>query len=213
MIAATMEDLKQLRVDQVGGLCAPAELRRVFEAYKRGEAPGQEFVRAKDQAVRHVIARQQSVGYPVLTDGELRRRNFQESFSESVSGFEVPAEDKSMEGVSAQPMVRAEQNFTAPGPAIRTRRRAVERLALIRNVPLEEYQFSSKVASRPVKVTVLSPDRISQRFDWQNSTAVYPDMDAFMDLDTIRLMSCRRLPLFSASAASASVASIVSAAE
>ncbi|MGA8817829.1 MAG: hypothetical protein WB624_11085 [Xanthobacteraceae bacterium] len=180
MIAATMEDLKQLRVDQVGGLCAPAELRRVFEAYKRGEAPGQEFVRAKDQAVRHVIARQQSVGYPVLTDGELRRRNFQESFSESVSGFEVPAEDKSMEGVSAQPMVRAEQNFTAPGPAIRTRRRVVERLALIRNVPLEEYQFSSKVASRPVKVTVLSPDRISQRFDWQNSTAVYPDMDAFM---------------------------------
>jgi 5-methyltetrahydropteroyltriglutamate--homocysteine methyltransferase len=180
MIAATMEDLKQLRVDQVGGLCAPAELRRVFEAYKRGEAPEQEFVRAKDQAVRHVIARQQSVGYPVLTDGELRRRNFQESFSESVSGFEVPAEDKSMEGVSAQPMVRAEQNFTAPGPAIRTRRRVVERLALIRNVPLEEYQFSSKVASRPVKVTVLSPDRISQRFDWQNSTAVYPDMDAFM---------------------------------
>jgi 5-methyltetrahydropteroyltriglutamate--homocysteine methyltransferase len=180
MIAATMEDLKQLRVDQVGGLCAPAELRRVFEAYKRGEASEQEFVRAKDQAVRHIIARQQSVGYPVLTDGELRRRNFQESFSESVSGFEVPAEDKSMEGVSAQPMVRAEQNFTAPGPAIRTRRRAVERLALIRNVPLEEYQFSSKVASRPVKVTVLSPDRISQRFDWQNSTAVYPDMDAFM---------------------------------
>ncbi|MFZ2066036.1 MAG: cobalamin-independent methionine synthase II family protein [Xanthobacteraceae bacterium] len=180
MIAATMEDLKQLRVDQVGGLCAPAELRRVFEAYKRGESPEQEFVRAKDQAVRHVIARQQSVGYPVLTDGELRRRNFQESFSESVSGFEVPAEDQSMEGVSAQPMVRAEQNFTAPGPAIRTRRRVVERLALIRNVPLEEYQFSSKVASRPVKVTVLSPDRISQRFDWQNSTAVYPDMDAFM---------------------------------
>ena len=29
-------DLKQLRVDQVGGLCAPSELRRVFEAYKRG---------------------------------------------------------------------------------------------------------------------------------------------------------------------------------
>jgi 5-methyltetrahydropteroyltriglutamate--homocysteine methyltransferase len=180
MIAATTEDLKQLRVDQVGGLCAPPELRRVFEAYKSGAAAEPDFARAKDEAIRHVIARQQSVGYPILTDGELRRRNFQESFSESVSGFEVPAEDKSMEGVSAQPMVRAEQNFTAPGPAIRTRRRVVERLKLTRNVPLEEYQFSSKVASRPVKVTVLSPDRISQRFDWQNSTSVYPDMDAFM---------------------------------
>jgi 5-methyltetrahydropteroyltriglutamate--homocysteine methyltransferase len=56
----------------------------------------------------------------------------------------------------------------------------VERLRLIRNVPLEEYRYSSQIAARPVKVTVLSPDRISQRFDWQNSTSVYRDMDAFM---------------------------------
>ena len=178
--STTMEDLKYLRVDQVGGLGVPSALRRVFEAYKRGEASAEEFGRAKDEAIRHVIAKQESIGYPILTDGELRRRNFQESFSESVSGFEVPAEDKSMEGVSLQPLVRAEQNFSAPGPAIRTRRRVVERLRLIRNVPLEEYRFSSKLTARPVKVTVLSPDRISQRFDWQNSTAIYPDMDAFM---------------------------------
>jgi 5-methyltetrahydropteroyltriglutamate--homocysteine methyltransferase len=82
--------------------------------------------------------------------------------------------------VSLQPLVRAEQNFGAPGAAIKTRRRVVERLRLIRNVPLEEYRYSSQVATRPVKVTVLSPDRISQRFDWQNSTAIYPDMDAYM---------------------------------
>ena len=71
-------------------------------------------------------------------------------------------------------MIRAEQNFSAPGPAIRTRRRVVERLRLIRNVPLEEYQFSSRVATKPVKVTVLSPDRISQRFDWQNPPPSIP---------------------------------------
>jgi 5-methyltetrahydropteroyltriglutamate--homocysteine methyltransferase len=177
----TLEDLRTLRVDQVGGLCAPSELRRVFEAYKSGSATAEQLDEAQDQAIRHVIARQQAIGYPILTDGELRRRNFQESFGESVSGFEVPAEDKSMEGVSLQPMVRAEQNFTAPGPAIRTRRKVVERLQLVRNVPLGEYQFSSAIAERPVKVTVLSPDRISQRFDWQQSTAIYPDMDAFLD--------------------------------
>jgi 5-methyltetrahydropteroyltriglutamate--homocysteine methyltransferase len=176
----TMEDLKHLRVDQVGGLSCPIDLRRVFDDYKRGTASEDAFERAKDAAVRHVIAKQQAIGFPILTDGELRRRNFQESFSESVSGFEVPAEDKSMEGVSLQPLVRAEQNFTAPGPAIRTRRRVVERLKLKRNIPLQEYLFSSKIASSPVKVTVLSPDRISQRFDWQQSKAVYPDMDAFL---------------------------------
>jgi 5-methyltetrahydropteroyltriglutamate--homocysteine methyltransferase len=178
--AATAEDLRQLRVDQVGGLAPPAELRRVFEQYKLGKAAEDEFERAKDEGVRHVIAKQEAIGYPILTDGELRRRNFQESFSESVSGFDVPAEDKSMEGVSLAPMVRAEQNFSAPGPAIRTRRPVVERLRLVRNVPLREYQFSSKVASRPVKVTVLSPDRISQRFEWEKSKAVYKDMDTFL---------------------------------
>ena len=176
----TAENLKTLRVDQVGGLGVPAGLRRVFEAWKSGKAGADEFERAKDEAVRAVIAKQEAIGFPILTDGELRRRNFQESFSESVSGFDVPAEDKSMEGVSVAPMVRAEQNFAAPGPAIRTRRPVVERLRLKRNVPLGEYQFSSKLAARPVKVTVLSPDRISQRFDWQQSKAIYPDMDAFL---------------------------------
>jgi 5-methyltetrahydropteroyltriglutamate--homocysteine methyltransferase len=175
-----LEDLRQLRVDQVGGLCAPPALRSVYDDYKRGKATDDELERAKDAAIRHVIARQQAIGYPILTDGELRRRNFQESFGESVAGFDVPDEDKSMEGVSLQPMVRAEQNFSAPGPAIRTRRRVVQRLRLVRNVPLREYLFSSKIATAPVKVTVLSPDRIAQRFDWQQSKAVYPDMEAFL---------------------------------
>jgi 5-methyltetrahydropteroyltriglutamate--homocysteine methyltransferase len=178
--ANAAQDLRLLRVDQVGGLAAPSRLRGVFAEYKAGKASQEELDRAKDEAIRHVIGKQESIGFPILTDGELRRRNFQESFSESVAGFDVAAEDKSMEGVSADPLVRAEQNFSAPGPAIKTRRRVVERLRLVRNVPLGEYAFSSRVAKSPVKVTVLSPDRISQRFDWQQSTSIYVDMDAFL---------------------------------
>ena len=178
--ANTSKDLRRLRVDQVGGLCVPPRLRDVFALYKAGKASQQELDRAQDEAIRHVIAKQESIGFPILTDGELRRRNFQESFSESVAGFDVGAEDKSMDGVSVQPFVRAEQNFSAPGPAIITRRRVVERLRLVRNVPLQEYAFSSRIAANPVKVTVLSPDRISQRFDWQQSTSIYPDMEAFL---------------------------------
>ena len=180
-MAAVKEDLRLLRVDQVGGLSSPSPLREVFAKCKRGETSDGELERAKDEAIRHVIRKQEAIGFPILTDGELRRRNFQESFSESVAGFDVAAQDKSMEGVTLQPLARAEQNLAAPGPAIITRRRVVERLRLVRNTPLEEYRFSSKVATKPVKVTVLSPDRISQRFDWQQSTAIYPDMDAFLN--------------------------------
>lgn len=174
------QNLKTIRVDQVGSLCSPARLQEIFARYKQGRVPEQELERAKDDAIRDVVAKQTALKLPVVTDGELRRRNFQESFGSSVAGFDVAAEDKAMEGVTTAPLARAEQNFSAPGPAIVTRRRAVERLRLVRNVPLEEYKFASALTDRPVKTTVLSPDRISQRFDWQNSTAIYRDLDAFV---------------------------------
>src|SRR4029077_1924191 len=43
-----------------------------------------------------------------------------------------------------------------------------------------EYKRASAVARKPVKVSLIGPDRISQRFDHQASKAIYADMDAFM---------------------------------
>jgi hypothetical protein len=37
-MTAVIDDLKTLRVDQVGSLSAPAALQQVFDAYKRGQA-------------------------------------------------------------------------------------------------------------------------------------------------------------------------------
>jgi 5-methyltetrahydropteroyltriglutamate--homocysteine methyltransferase len=48
------------------------------------------------------------------------------------------------------------------------------------NIPLEEYSFVGKVAKKPVKVSLIGPDRISQRFAYESSTAVYRDMDDFL---------------------------------
>jgi 5-methyltetrahydropteroyltriglutamate--homocysteine methyltransferase len=64
--------------------------------------------------------------------------------------------------------------------AVAQRRPVVDKLRLSRNTPLEEYRFVSQVAQRPAKVTLIGPDRISQRFDRQNSGEVYPTMDDFM---------------------------------
>jgi 5-methyltetrahydropteroyltriglutamate--homocysteine methyltransferase len=47
-------------------------------------------------------------------------------------------------------------------------------------VPLEEYQFVAKLSNTPAKVSLIGPDRISQRFDHENSKAVYSGMDDFM---------------------------------
>src|SRR5581483_4724749 len=73
------------------------------------------------------------------------------------------------------------------GPAIVNRRPVTERLRLVNNVPLEEFRFLKSAASRPGKVTFIGPDRISQRFAWEESKAVYPGgLDEFVD-DLVRI--------------------------
>jgi 5-methyltetrahydropteroyltriglutamate--homocysteine methyltransferase len=66
------------------------------------------------------------------------------------------------------------------------RRPAVTKLGLARNVPAAEFGFLRQVANKPGKVALIGPDRISQRFDWQNSKAVYSGLDEFVD-DVVKI--------------------------
>src|SRR5262249_53750004 len=45
---------------------------------------------------------------------------------------------------------------------------------------LEEYRFAQHTAKKPVKVTLIGPDRIGQRFAHEESKAVYRDADEFL---------------------------------
>ena len=175
-----LQDFRNVRVDQVGSLAPPPKLRAAFRRFKNAEISREDLTPFQDDAIREIIQGQEAIGFPIITDGEFRRSNFQESFGAAVTGFHVANEDKAMEGVNRNPFQRAEQNFEAPGAPIVTRRRAVERLKLAKNIPLEEYLFSKSVATKPVRQTVLSADRISQRFDLQNSRDVYQTMDEFL---------------------------------
>ncbi len=183
MSSASFPNLNQLRVDQIGSLVRPAIMKDVFARFDRGAASREELIQVQDQAIREVIARQEAHGLPVVTDGEFRRHSFQESFSECVSGFEVPKNVSlyyERRDLNLTPLERAEQNFDEAGPAIITRRPAVDRLKLTRNLPLEEFRYAQSVAQVPVKVTVLGPDRIAQRFKWEGSKNVYKDLDDFV---------------------------------
>ena len=84
------------------------------------------------------------------------------------------------EEITKEAFARAEQNFAAAGPPVAQRSAVAERLKLVRNVPLEEYRTAVPFATVPVKETLVSADRISQRFAHELSTKVYVDMDAFM---------------------------------
>jgi 5-methyltetrahydropteroyltriglutamate--homocysteine methyltransferase len=189
MTAATNRavDLRTVRVDQVGSLVAPLWLHDLLERNTAGEVSDEELQRAQDDVIRETIGREEAVGLPVVTDGELRRRNFQDSFGAAVSGFATAADLKQsyidrQRTVATEGFRRAEADAARPGPAIANRLPVRERLTLAHNVVLDEYVAAAKVATRPLKVTLMSADRIAQRFAHEHelSKGVYPDVDAFL---------------------------------
>ena len=180
----TTTDLNKIRIDHIGSLVRPAKLKDVFGRFDRGQAHKDQLAAAQDQAIRDVIHKQEAHGFPVVTDGEFRRHSFQESFSECVTGFDVPKNIGlyyEKRDLNETPLERAEQNFEEAGPAIITRRSAAARLKLVRNLPLEEFRFAQSVAKVPAKVTVLGPDRIAQRFKWEASLNIYKGLDDFVE--------------------------------
>src|SRR5690349_8317402 len=79
--------LDELRVDQVGSLLRPQSLQAVFQKHGAGGASDDELRQAEDEAIRELVRTEEAHGLPVVTDGEYRRLNFQDSFANSVAGF------------------------------------------------------------------------------------------------------------------------------
>jgi 5-methyltetrahydropteroyltriglutamate--homocysteine methyltransferase len=178
-----MADLDQLRVDQVGSLLRPLGLQDVFARHGSGQATDGELRQAEEGAIREIVRQQEAHSLPVVTDGEYRRLNFQDSFANSVSGFAATqntAQITEQRAAGGQALQRWESGQHAAGPAIVNRRPVSAKLKLVRNVPLEEFRFVQSVANRPAKVAFIGPDRISQRFAWEESTSVYAGIDEFM---------------------------------
>jgi 5-methyltetrahydropteroyltriglutamate--homocysteine methyltransferase len=172
-----------MRSDVVGSLLRPESLTDAFARFEAGEIDAQGLREAEDTAIRQVIQRQEALGLPVVTDGEFRRLNFQDSFGASVSGFGALESTLSFHlqrVAGGAPGQRWDPGYAGAGPPIVHRRPVVERLRLARNLPLEEFVFASRVATRPVKVTLIGADRVSQRFSYEFSRAVYPDVESFV---------------------------------
>ncbi|HLC27750.1 MAG TPA: hypothetical protein VJM80_13395, partial [bacterium] len=172
-----------MRTDVVGSLLRPPDLKEARLSYDERKITAQELREVEDRAVCEAVRLQEEVGLDVITDGEFRRLNFQDSFGASVSGFEASRGDirrvaRMSEG--GKPLERWEIPLTEPkGIVMLNRRPVVEQLRMVRNGPLEEYRFVRRVARKLPKVTLIGPDRICQRFDHAASTAVYPTVDDF----------------------------------
>ncbi|HEY7221527.1 MAG TPA: methionine synthase [Candidatus Binatia bacterium] len=186
----TSDKISRIRADVVGSLLRPAHLKQAYAERDQAKISADELTRIEDEAIRKAVRLQEDVGLDVITDGEFRRLNFQDSFAASVSGFDARAVDLSfMESLSREgkPLQRWDPYHVAgEGAAILQRRPVSQKLRLARNLPLEEYRFVSTVARKPAKVTLVGPDRITQRFDYQNSKSVYWSTEDFV-ADVVRI--------------------------
>ena len=183
MAELSKKSLSQIRTDVVGSLLRPAHLKEAYAQRDQGTISADELSRMEDDAIREAVRLQEEIGLDVVTDGEFRRLNFQDSFAASVSGFDArPMNLSFMESLSREgkPLQRWDPYHVPQGAAILQRRPVSQKLRLTRNLPLEEYSFVSGVARKPVKVTLVGPDRISQRFDYQNSKSIYWSMEDFI---------------------------------
>lgn len=181
-------DLARTRVDQIGSLLRPQALKDAFLAHAKGDIDAATLHAAEDAAIRRVVAEQEACGLPVVSDGEYRRLNWQVSFSH-VHGWDLWAG-------AWQALLREPENAAADEKPMTRGRDAVvsyrvpatDRLRLIENFPLREYEFLASVATRPAKAMLMGPDRVAQMCDIDGSRPIYADLPDFL-ADTARVQS------------------------
>ena len=183
----------KIRVDQVGSLLRPKKLKDVYARHGRGAVSDGNLREAQDEAIHALMVQQEAHHLPVLTDGEYRRLNFQDSFVESVSGFVSEKQTLQFQEnrtLGGQALQRWQPDSAITDPKLQYWRPITRRLRLNENQPLKEWRFAAKLTMKPVKVTLISPDRICENFERQNSSGVYVDLDEYL-ADVVSI--CRRL--------------------
>jgi 5-methyltetrahydropteroyltriglutamate--homocysteine methyltransferase len=193
-----MTELDRIRTDVVGSLLRPRAWKEARTRFEAGALSKAQFERIEQQCVRDHLDLQEGIGLEVVSDGEISRLNFQDSFGLAVSGYASAAESvRTHEERSAggQPLARFDiPDLAGSGTPVVHRRPVVKRLALERNVPLEEYRRAAPLARKPVKVSLIGPDRVMQRFDHAASRSVYGSVDEFMaDVVSIQRRMIREL--------------------
>jgi 5-methyltetrahydropteroyltriglutamate--homocysteine methyltransferase len=173
-------DLAAIRVDQVGSLLRPQTLKDAFADYGQGKIQEKELYRAQDDAIRDVVAKQVAHHLPVIVDGEFRRTSFMESFAVVAGVEEWQTGVKTYHEILARQDTDEAVTHKGQDPILLNRKRVTERLRLVRNALLDDFRFTQGLTNRPVKVTLISADRISQCYDSDASRPVYPSVEEFL---------------------------------
>jgi 5-methyltetrahydropteroyltriglutamate--homocysteine methyltransferase len=154
------------RVEHVGSFVRPEALLNAARARKAGSIDEREFRQVQDAAIKDVVAFQESLGLPSITDGEFRRRSWSAGFIDAVDGFGLRdgtlsfRNETRVVGVASSPYAKA---------PLRRKRRIVA----------DDHRFLKSVVRRGVpKVTIAAPD-VMHYFLGPKAFDAYQDREAF----------------------------------
>lgn len=154
------------RVEHVGSFVRPERLLNAVRERKAGRIDDAQLKKAQDEAIRDIVAFQESIGLPSITDGEFRRRSWSAGFIDAIDGFGLRdgtlsfRDETRVIGVAASPYAKA--------PLKRKKR-----------IVADDYRFLKSVVKRGVpKVTMAAPD-VMHYFLGPKAFDAYKDREAF----------------------------------
>ncbi len=143
------------RADHVGSLLRPPALLGARQRHEAGAIGDDELRAIEDEAIASAVAAQQDTGISVLTDGEFRRRDFRTGFVDAVDGITMGTFDMPWH-TSAGMTKLPSKSFTVTG-------RLKQRTRLAGG----EAAYLKRLTSAPVKVTLIAPGFLADRF-WRD---------------------------------------------
>jgi methionine synthase II (cobalamin-independent) len=163
----TQRKTPPFRADHVGSLLRPAPLHEARAKAKRGEISAEQLRVAQDTHIREAVAKQESVGMQLVTDGEFRRDWWHIDFIHGFDGVELAAGDAYGD---------AKFKNTEEQPPFMTVKSRIRRT---KPSMLEHFKFLKSVAKRTPKFTMPSPAMLHARGDRASLRKTYPDLDEF----------------------------------
>jgi methionine synthase II (cobalamin-independent) len=158
------------RADHVGSLLRPVGLRAARGAFKSAAIGADELRRKEDDAIAKAIARQESIGLPSVTDGEMRRDYWHLDFVRQLEGIELTQNPGTgFANLEQQPPIA----------------RVAGKVRYTKPIMVDDFAFLTRMTTRTAKMTIPSPTILHLRGGRSAiSNRAYPDLEAFW-ADTI----------------------------
>ena len=158
------------RADHVGSLLRPPELHEARAKAAAGAITRAELRAIEDRAIREIVAFQEGIGLPAVTDGEFRRTLWHVDFLSGFDGIEATQASFSVP-------FKGETGETANTPSVLY---VKDKLRRRKPIAVADFAYLRSVAKHTPKLCIPAPTTLHYRAGRKAvSEKAYPDIEEF----------------------------------